>query len=90
MQRGYVIINEKSSRWSFRQAASLTKMPDRHELRKLQEEILAGIDAAKVLLRKAPPGSDERERILEKLNELRQALVQCEKLLDESQELGGP
>jgi hypothetical protein len=58
-------------------------MPDRTELLRFQADILAGIDAAKVLLRKTPAGSDEHESTLESLNELRQALVRCEKLLEE-------
>ena len=59
-------------------------MPDRSELLKLQSDILAGIDAAKAMLRRIPAGSAERERTLEQLSELRKALVRCEKLLDVS------
>ncbi len=58
-------------------------MSDHDELLKLQEEILAGIDAAKVLRRKARAGSEERERTLETLNDLRQSLLRCEKLMNE-------
>ena len=59
-------------------------MSERAELLKLQSDILAGIDAAKAMLRRIPAGSDERERTLEQLSELRKALVRSEKSLDET------
>jgi hypothetical protein len=54
-------------------------MTDHAELLRFQSDILAGIAAAKLLLEKTPAGSDEHESTLESLNELRQALVRCEK-----------
>jgi hypothetical protein len=62
----------------------MTPEERRAELLRFQSDILAGIDAAKVLLQKTPAGSDEHESTLESLNELRQSLVRCEKMLEQS------
>jgi hypothetical protein len=59
---------------------------NRTELLRFQTDILDGIHTAKVLLMKTPAGSEEHESTLESLNELRQALVRCETMLEQCNE----
>lgn len=59
-------------------------MPNRIEFLKLQSEILASIDVAKELLLGLNADSEAHEQTLENLNDLRRALVRCEKMLEET------
>jgi hypothetical protein len=58
-------------------------MLNRDELELLHRSIRTGIRTGELLLRKLPAGSVEYEQAAKELEELHEALLRCEKLLDE-------